>query len=144
LLFQIFFLKLPVREVSRILIGTLMASVGLFVFLFGVNLGFLPFGRAIGEAIGALPQKWMLALLGALLGFVTTWSEPAVRILADQVEEASTGSTPRSLVLWGVCLGVALACGVGMLRIGYGIPLLYVLIPGYGIVAAIAWWSDLR
>lgn len=144
MLFQVLFLKLPRREVSRILTGTLVAAAGLFLFLVGVGLGFLPFGRAIGEAVGALPHRLLLAPFGLLLGFVTTWGEPAVRILADQVEDASTGSIRRSLVLWAVCLGVAVAVGVGLLRIGYGIPLLYLLVPGYGTVIAMAWWSERR
>ena len=144
LLFQVLFLKLPRREVSRILTGTLMASAGLFLFLVGVGLGFLPFGRAIGEAVGALEPKWLLAPFGMVLGFVTTWGEPAVRILADQVEEASTGSIRRSLVLWTVCLGVALAVGLGMLRIGYGIPLLFFLVPGYGLAVVMMRWSERR
>jgi hypothetical protein len=142
--FQVLFLKLPPREVSRIVTGTLMASAGLFLFLLGVNLGFLPFGRAIGEAIGSLPQKWLLVPFGMVLGFVTTWGEPAVRILAGQVEEASTGSIRQTLVLWTVCLGVALAVGLGMLRIGYGIPLLYLLVPGYLFVIAMLRWTEQR
>jgi hypothetical protein len=143
-LFQVLFLKLPRREVLRIVTGTLMAAAGLFLFLAGVGLGFLPFGRAIGEALGSLPQPWMLAPLGMVLGFVTTWGEPAVRILADQVEEASTGSIRRGLVLWTICLGVAIAVGLGMLRIGYGIPLLYLLLPGYVLVIAMLRWSEQR
>ena len=143
-LFQLLFLELPRREVSRILTGTLLASAGLFLFLVGVSIGFLPFGRAIGEAVGSLPQLWLLAPFGMVLGFVTTWGEPAVRILADQVEEASTGSIRRPLVLWTVCVGVAIAVGLGMLRIGYGIPLLFLLVPGYGAVIAMMWWSEQR
>ena len=50
MIFQLLFLKLPRREVSRILTGTVVASAGLFLFLLGVAVGFLPFGRAIGEA----------------------------------------------------------------------------------------------
>lgn len=142
LLFQVMFLKLPRREVTRILTGTLLASVGLFLFLLGVTIGFLPFGRAIGESVGALPQKWLLLPFGAVLGFVTTWGEPAVRILADQVEEASSGSIHRSMVLLTVCAGVAGAVALGMLRIGYGTPLSWLLIPGYGILLAILWSSD--
>ena len=142
--FQLLFLELPRREVSRILTGTLVASAGLFLFLVGIGLGFLPFGRAIGEAVGSLPEKWLLVPFGLLLGFVTTWGEPAVRILADQVETASTGSIRRGVVLWTVCLGVALAVGLGMVRIGYGIPLLYLLVPGYGLVLAMIGWSERR
>lgn len=144
LVFQSLFLKLPRREVSRILTGTIIASAGLFLFLMGVGIGFLPFGRAIGESVGALPQKWLLVPFGLVLGFVTTWGEPSVRILADQVEGASTGSIPRSVVLWTICLGVALAVAIGLLRIGYGIPLLYLVVPGYGLVIAILAWSEPR
>lgn len=139
--FQLLFLQLPRKEVSRILTGTLVASGGLFLFLLGVGIGFLPFGRAIGEAVGSLPQTWLVPF-GALLGFVTTWGEPAVRILADQVEDASTGSIRRALVLYAVCIGVAVAVGVGLFRIAYAIPLLWLLVPGYGLVLAIMWFSE--
>lgn len=142
LLFQVLFLRLPVGEVSRILTGTLVASAGLFLFLLGVSMAFLPFGRAIGEALGALPQKWLVVPFGILLGFATTWGEPAVRILADQVDEASSGSIRRSVVLVTVCVGVALWVGVGMARISYGIPLLYLVVPGYLFVLAIMWFSE--
>jgi hypothetical protein len=142
MLFQVLFLQLPVREVTRILTVTLVASLGLFLFLLGVSIGFLPFGRAIGEAFGALPQKWLVVLFGILLGFATTWGEPAVRILANQVEEASSGSIRRSLVLVTVCAGVGLWVGIGMLRISHGIPLAYLVVPGYGLVLAIMWFSE--
>ena len=139
--FQLLFLKLPGREVSRILMGTLVASVGLFLFLLGVSIAFFPFGRALGEAIGALSWPWLLAF-GLLLGFVTTWGEPAVRILADQVEEASAGSIRSVIVLHAMCIGVALAVALGMIRIGYGIPLVALLVPGYGLILLIMWYCD--
>ena len=142
MVFQLLFLRLPARELSRILTGTLVASAGLFLFLLGVTIGFLPFGRAIGEAIGSVSQKWLLVPFGLILGFVTTWGEPAVRVLADQVEEASTGSIRRTVVLAAICLGVAVAVGIGLLRIAYGVPLLWLLVPGYGLAIALLWFSD--
>lgn len=142
LVFQTLLLKLPRRSVLDIMIGTLIATVGLFLFLVGVELAFMPFGRAIGEALGALPHKWLLATIGLLLGFVTTWSEPAVRIFAEQVEEASTGSISASTVLYTICVGVALSVALGLLRIAYGIPLLYLLAPGYALVMVIMWLCE--
>lgn len=142
LLFQVFLLRLPRREVADILKGTAIAAVGLFLFLLGIGIGFLPFGRAVGEALGALDQTWLFVLIGLLLGFLTTWGEPAVRILAGQVEDASNGSIRESWVLYAICLGVALWVGLGMLRIAYGIPLLYLLMPGYILVIGLMWLSD--
>lgn len=142
IVFQVFLLKLPRSDVRRILTGSALAAAGLFLFLLGVAIGFLPFGRAVGEALGALHQKWLLLPAGLLLGFVTTWGEPAVRILADQVDEASNGALPRSLVLPTVCIGVAVYTGLGLLKIGYEVPLLYFLVPGYVLVLVILWLSD--
>lgn len=142
LIFQVVFLRLPPREVSRILAGTLVASIGLFLFLLGVTIGFLPFGRAIGGALGSLPREWLLVPFGFVLGFVTTWGEPAVRVLADQVENASTGSIKRTIVLFTICLGVAVAVAVGLLRVAYGVPLLWLVVPGYALAIPLMWFSD--
>jgi hypothetical protein len=140
--FQVGLLRLPGWDFRNILTGTLLSAAGLFLFLLGVGIGFLPAGRAIGEALGTLQDKWLLLPAGVLLGFVTTWGEPAVRILADQVEDASNGSIRRSLVLHAVCIGVAVWVGLGMLRIVYGIPILYLLLPGYLLVIVIMGLSD--
>lgn len=142
LLVQVFLLKLPQRQVADILKGTAIAAVGLFLFLLGIGIGFLPFGRAVGAALGALDQTWLFVLAGLLLGLLTAWGEPAVRILANQVEEASSGSIRGPLVLYAVCIGVALWVGLGVLRITYGIPLLYLLVPGYLLVIGLMWLSD--
>jgi hypothetical protein len=139
--FQVLFLRLPWREVMRVMRGTLLAAVGLFPFLAGVGVGFLPFGGTIGERIGRLPVEALLPF-GFVLGFATTWGEPAVRILAKQVEDASTGSIRAAWVLHAICLGVALAVAVGLLRIAYDIPLLWLLLPGYVVVLATMWASD--
>lgn len=141
-IFQVFLLNLPRKDVRQILTGTSIAAAGLFLFLLGVGIGFMPFGRAIGTSLGALPQKWLLLPAGLLLGFVTTWGEPAVRILADQVEEASNGSIPRSLVLYAVCIGVSVFVGLGLLRIGYETPVLYLLVPCYALVIIMIWFSE--
>lgn len=142
LIFQIFLLNLPRREVADILKGTIIAALGLFLFLLGVGVGFLPFGRFIGEALGGRDQTWLFVLIGLLLGFFTTWGEPAVRILADQVEDASNGSISRMAVLHAVCAGVALSVAIGILRIAYEISLPYIVVPGYALAIVLMIFSD--
>ena len=138
---QLLFLRLPRREVARVLAGTVVASLGLFIFLVGVGMAFLPFGRLVGAALGAHPQKAWMVLAGMALGFVTAWGEPAVRILADQVEETTGGFLRRAVVLPTIAAGVAVSVGVGMLRILYEIPLLVLLVPGYLAMLAGMWFS---
>jgi len=142
LVFQALLLRLPRRSVLDIMIGTLIAGAGLFLFLLGVEIVLMPVGRAVGEALGALPYKWLLAPIGLFLGFVTTWSEPAVRIFADQVEDASSGSISATTVLYTICIGVAASVALGLLRIAYGLPLLYLVAPGYALVIVIMWLCE--
>jgi hypothetical protein len=142
LVFQAFLLKLPRRQVIDLLTGTAIAACGLFLFLLGIGTAFLPFGRAIGAAIGALDAAWQMAAIGLLLGFITAWAEPAVRVLANEVESASNGSIRRRVVLYAICIGVAVWVALGMLRISFGIPLLYLVVPGYLVVIALLWFSD--
>lgn len=142
LIFQVFLLKLPLEQVAEILKGTGIAAVGLFLFLLGITVAFLPFGRVIGESLGAMDQNWLFVAIGFLLGFFTTWGEPAVRVLCSQVEEASNGSIHRLMVLLTICLGVAAWVALGVLRLIHGIPLLHLLIPGYALVLVLMWLGD--
>jgi hypothetical protein len=141
IIFQIFLLKLPLKDFRNILMGTAVSAAGLFLFVLGVSVGFLPFGKAIGEALGSMPHRSLLLPVSFFIGFVTTWGEPAVRILADQVEDASNGSIRASMILYAICIGVALSVGLGLLRIVYEIPILYLLVPGYLCVIVIMSFS---
>jgi len=140
-IFQALFLKLPTSYFANLLKGTLISAGGLWLFLLGVQIGFLPYGQAIGEALGSFTHKWLAIPFGFLLGFVTTWSEPAVRVLCDQVEETSAGSIHKRTVLYAICIGVALVVVLGMARIVYSIPLLYILIPGYSLAILMVWFT---
>lgn len=142
IIFQLLFLKLPGHYVIKILKGTVIALIGLVLFLQGVNIAFLPMGREIGEALGTWDHKWLLIPVGFFLGFLTTFSEPAVRILSNQVEEKSSGSIRKNIVLYTISLGVAVAAMLGIVRLIYGISLLYILIPGYILALIIIWFSD--
>ncbi|MFG1359105.1 DUF1538 domain-containing protein [Xanthobacter pseudotagetidis] len=143
LLFQLFLLGLPAKQVADILAGTAIAAAGLFLFLLGIGVGFLPFGQAVGAALGRLAdQTWLFVSIGLLLGLFTAWSEPAVRILAHQVEAASGGAIRASLVIYAVCAGVAGWVALGMLRIAFAIPLLYLVVPGYLLVIGLMWLTD--
>lgn len=141
LVFQVFLLGLPRRQAADILKGTAIAAVGLFLFLLGVAIGFLPFGRAIGMALIALDHVWLFAV-GMMLGFLTALGEPAIRILAGQVEAASNGSIRKPMVIYAICAGVALWVGLGLLRISFGISLVYLLVPGYLLVLVLLASSD--
>jgi hypothetical protein len=131
LIFQAFFLKLPRERVVQVLSGMLLTFAGLAFFLQGVYVGFFPVGTALGEALGALTRPWILIPIGFLLGFVATVAEPAVRVLSYQVARVSAGYIKERVLLYTLSLGVAVSVALAMVRIIFGIPLWYILIPGY-------------
>ncbi len=125
------YLKLPRSLVLNILKGFTLAFAGLALFLQGVKIGFLPAGREIGIILGGLPHRWVLMPIGFALGFVATLAEPAVRILSTQVEKASSGYIREKMMLYTLSLGVAIFTSLGMAKILYGIPIYYLVVPGY-------------
>jgi hypothetical protein len=130
-IFQILFLKLPKETIVRVFVGLLLSFVGLALFLQGVKIGFIPTGLALGEHLGQMSHKWLIVLVATVLGFVATIAEPAVRILNYEVEKVSGGYISQQVMLYTLAIGVAVAIGLAMVRIIYGIPLFYILVPGY-------------
>jgi hypothetical protein len=131
LLFQFLLLRLPQEEVKRILIGTFLSFIGLSLFLQGVHVGFLPAGTLLGEKLAGLRYSWMAIPIGLLVGLVTVLAEPAVRILTHEVEKVSGGYISQQIMLYTLSAGVSISIGLAMARIIYGIPFLYIVVPGY-------------
>ena len=139
IVFQIFLLKMPPMQVRRMIVGVVYSFVGLVIFLVGVNGGFMPAGRMLGEILGGNAVTkgglWvvLLVLVGVVFGAVVVCAEPAVWVLTEQVESVSGGTIKRKVMLVALSAGVAIAIGLSMLRVLYGFSLWYILIPGYAL-----------
>jgi len=140
--FQLRYLKLPSFEVTKILIGMLMTAIGMIIFLYGVYNGLYPIGFKMGEFFGNLEQIWILIPLGFILGFLATFAEPAVRVLSYQIEKSSSGYIRAKLMLYTLSFGVAVFVAVSMAKLVYGIPFLYIIVPGYLLALVLLWLSD--
>lgn len=131
--FQLLVLKLPRQYVFNAFKGLLLAFAGLFLFLYGVQVGFMPAGMEIGRMLGSRSYSWVLIPVGLVLGFLATAAEPAVRILSVEVESESGGYISRRVLLFTVALSVAAMVAAGMARVVFNIPLQYLIIPGYAL-----------
>ncbi|HQA06645.1 MAG TPA: DUF1538 domain-containing protein, partial [Syntrophomonadaceae bacterium] len=129
--FQIFILHLPREKFADILKGFVLTFLGIALFLQGVYQGFIPIGQQIGIVLGGLSYNWILIPIGFILGFTAILAEPAVHVMIDQVDRVTSGSIPGPVILYCMAIGVALSVALAMSRIIYGIPLAYILIPGY-------------
>jgi hypothetical protein len=138
LVFQVVAFRFDRRRRRRLLTGLLYTCVGLAVFLTGVNVGFMDIGRALGGGVVKLGPGWAVAL-GTILGLVTIMAEPAVHVLTRQIEEVTAGYLPRRVVLGTLCLGVAAAVGLSILRVVVpGIQLWHYLLPGFAASVALS------
>ncbi len=137
-LFQAFSLKLPMRNLRKILVGLLYTYVGLVLFLTGANVGFMPAANYMGQMLAGLSYKWIIVPLGMLMGFFIVKAEPAVYVLNKQVEELTDGAISAGAM--GACLsiGVAVSVGLAMLRVLTGISILWMLVPGYFIALGLS------
>jgi len=125
---------LPPGFFSRILRGGFLVFIGLSFFLHGVNLGFLPVGRSLGVLLATTWNGFSLIPFGFILGLLVCAAEPTVSVLGQQVEEATSGAVPKKLLVIVLCLGVAVATGLGMTRLVHGWPITWIIGPGYAAI----------
>ncbi len=142
LISQIVFLRLPWRKVYNIIKGVFLAFIGLTLFLQGVHVGFEPAGKMMGEVLGAGSYRWLLIPVGFLLGFVATVAEPAIRILNHEVDKVSGGYIPKKVLLYTLCIGVGLSIALAMLRLLIGIPIVWLVMPGYLIAIVMMYFTS--
>ena len=131
LIFQLMTHRYQKRQVKRIVIGLIYTYVGLVLFLCGVNVGFAPVGSFLGRALAELPYNWVLIPIGMLIGYYIVKAEPAIQVLNHQVASVTDGAISVKMMNRCMSLGVAISAGLAMLRVLTGLPIHYIIIPGY-------------
>jgi hypothetical protein len=131
--FQLVLLRLPRRQFKRMALGIFYTFIGLVLFMTGVNGGFSPAGQSLGLALAQSGGGFALIAVGLVLGAVVVCAEPAVWILTEQVETLSGGHIRRRLMLAALSVSVALAVVMGMIRVVTGLPIWWIIVPGYAL-----------
>lgn len=138
LLFQLLTRSFKPKGLARIGVGLVYTLVGLVLFLTGVNVGFLPAGRQLGQALGSSAYSWSLIPLGALLGWFIVEAEPAVHVLCAQVETVTGGAVSKHAMGRALSIGMAVSVALAMARILFHIPLYAVILPGYALAMGLS------
>lgn len=132
LVFQFTALHMSCRSFIKTVIGIIYTYAGLVLFLTGVNVGFSSMGAELGAALASGGKQYLLIPLTMLLGWFIISAEPAVGVLEKQIDEVSAGAIPAGAIKFSLSAAIALAMGLSMLRVLFGIPILWFLVPGYG------------
>jgi len=133
--FQFFLIKMQKKPFIRILLGIIPVFAGLLIFLFAIDFGFAFAGQYIGEVFmePTRPQwfRWLLLLVGFVLGVAITLTEPAVTVLGEQLEEMiNLKSMTTRLTL---AVGIGFSCMLAIVKIMYEINILWFIVPLYVI-----------
>lgn len=124
------YIKLPAKKVFQILIGFLIAFIGLVLFLTAVNAVMNPIGLEVGKQLGH-QSEWIVILIAFAIGLVTILCEPAVHVLTDQIEDISDGQLKKPYVLASLSIGVGIAICLAMTRTIFHFSIMWIIVPGY-------------
>ena len=131
IIFQLMCHRFQRRQIKKILVGLVYTYIGLVLFLCGVNVGFAPVGAFLGKELASMSCKWLLVPIGMLIGYYIVKAEPAIQVLNHQVENVTDGAISVHAMNRCMSIGVAVSVGLAMLRVLTGIPIQWIIIPGY-------------
>jgi hypothetical protein len=146
-------LKEQLQHRSEIFLGIGLTMIGMCIFNLGLTYGLAKLG---GSAGGLVPMVFMevdgvtgspiymyavglsLALLFAwVLGFGATIAEPALNALGITAEQLTNGVFKKRTLILAVSAGVAFGIAIGLVKIIFDLPLIWLILPGY-LVAVVS------
>ena len=135
LFFQLVVLKQPIANLLWLAEGAALVVVGLTLFVYGLELALFPLGEALAYALAQRGSFIWLLVFAFLLGFGTTFAEPALTAVAIQAAGAAVDSgaiessaAAKASYAFGLrfvvafSVGAALVLGVTRIVRGWSLP----------------------
>lgn len=150
-IFLFLVLKLVLREklphANEIFVGIGLTIIGMCIFNIGLTYGLSMLGGNAGSLVPAAfmeianvsdspiyPYRagLIIALVFAwILGFGATVAEPALNALGMTAEELTSGAFKKSTLIIAVSIGVAFGIALGLSKLIFNLPLVWLIVPGY-------------
>ena len=150
-------LKATLHNKSEIIYGIILTIIGMCIFNLGLTYGLSMLGGSLGNQI---PSAFIeipgmenspiyqyvvgvtLTLLFAwALGYGATFAEPALNALGETTENLTNGVFKKSTLLKSVSLGVAFGIAVGVAKLMFDLPLVWILVPAYLLAIVLTFFS---
>ncbi len=155
-------LKLVLREklphAGTIWYGIGLTIVGMCIFNLGLTYGLSKLGGATGQlvptafmAVEGVPESpiygdavglTIVLAFAWFLGYGATVAEPALNALGVTAEELTSGVFKKKTLITAVSVGVAFGIAVGLTRLIFDLPLVWLIVPGYSIAILLTALSD--
>lgn len=151
--FQLLVLGSVPENPLQLALGLLAVLIGLTLLIRGLEMSLFPLGEALADAMACQGHPLWLIGFAFALGFGSTVAEPALAAVAAEaaaamVDDPDFPASEAQLtaitvqIRYGVAMGLGFALMLGVWRILRGWPLIWLVLPAYGIIALVALVSD--
>lgn len=153
-----FLLRERLHRPGIISYGIALAVIGMVIFNLGLTYGlaklgtqsgsmvpgaFTPLDYVEGSPLFHLAMGVVISLLFAwFLGFGATLAEPALNALGATVEDLTNGAFRKQTLMYAVSFGVGCGIALGIAKLLYDIPIMWLLLPGYAIAVLLTYLSS--
>ena len=157
LLVLVVLLKERLQKPGIILYGITLCVVGMIIFSLGLSYGLAKLGSQSGSLVpaafalhdqvmasplyGAIIGVMIALLFAWILGFGATLAEPALNALGHTVENLTNGAFRKTTLMYAVSLGVACGIALGVAKIVFDIPIIYLILGGYSVAVVLTYFS---
>lgn len=152
LFFQVAVLQQPVARLVPLVEGTLLVAIGLMLLSYGLELALFPLGETLANALAQCGSLPLLIVFACLLGFGTTFAEPALTAVASEAANAAASGgaiadspEARADYAFGLRFVIAVAVGVGLalgvIRTVLGWPLPLMVLGGYAAIVLMTFFA---
>lgn len=140
-IFDICFLKLPKKKKISLTVSSIITFVGLYLFLFGIDFGIMEMGTAVGKFLST-KSKTFAIVFAVIVGFLITFTEPAVQVLGSQVDEVTQGNIKKGSVVFAIAIAMMFAVSLFVVKILCNLSIWWIVGIGYGLVLLIMPFSS--
>ncbi len=100
----------------KLLIGYVSVIIGQALFLVGLDSSILPIGHMVGTTFSKYKKIFFILMFGFLFGVLATVAEPAISVLARQINMIMP-VVNTTLFVWITATGIGIGVSIALLRI---------------------------
>lgn len=151
-------LKDSLKNPAEIFLGIALTIIGMCIFNLGLTYGLSKLGGSAGSLVPIAFMKidgieispvylYMVGLILAfafawVLGFGATFAEPALNALGTTAETLTNGVFKKKTLIYAVSTGVACGIAIGLAKLIFNLPLIWLIVPGYLLAAILTFFSS--
>ena len=117
---------IPPSILMAFLIGAVFLIVGMLLFNVGVEMSMTTMGERVGTIMTKSRKLIIMLVIGFIMGFIITISEPDLQVLAQQIP-----SVPNIVLILAVAAGVGVFLVIALMRMLFGVALPHLLVIFY-------------